>query len=50
MNTEPDPEDIAAVCGAHFLPAGFRCTDATSPTLAAPRPLIFTSPEPLAIA
>ena len=44
MNTEEDPRLIEAVCLGHFLP-GRRWPVDTSPTLAAPRPLIFTSPD-----
>ena len=44
MNTELDPLVMAATCVGHGLP-GRRCGALTSPTLAAPRPLIFTSAD-----
>lgn len=43
------PELMVAECVPQRLPPGFLCDVDVSPTLAAPRPLIITSPDALAM-
>ena len=49
METDELPLVIEAVCAGQRLPPGRRWLVDESPTLAAPRPLILTSPEPPAM-